>query len=1179
MSVPRICCIIALLLSTASAPLWGQSLVASPATATISYKSGDPLPSSVTVTISPTVSITAHITTNINSSGSQVSAADAAGVFSISVGSSQVTVGILDATTLSLIANRGAPATYSGTLTVSATGYPNLTVPLVLNIVTASSTLTATPSSLTLSVGGTGLTTSTALTLQSSSGTTFTTSIVETTSPNIGWLSVSPASGSLTANTPLVLTVFASALGLGVSDYIATITITSPVGTATIPVRFSVGVTSLIVNPTSLVFTYSIGGPLPSAQNVTVSGTTSTTYLATPTTTTGGLWLLVNNVAGPQSLSVTQALPVSVSPLALTAGTYRGNVTINTLDGTSNVSVTLIVLAAGSSVFTPSALVFNYVGGVLPSAQQVTIGGTGNYTLQAQADLGLTWLSVSPAAGSLPATVTVSVSPAGLTTATYTGVIQLTVDGSLSGALPITLVVGSAGSTTFAAPSSLTFTVPAGQNSGATQPLIVNGDGSNYTAVASSDALWLSVSPPNGSTPTILNVVANPFSLGAGTYSGTVTVTTNLGTQAVAVRFNVVNGTLLRPNPEAFAFTYTAGKTAPSTQNVTVSSNLLGSPLSFTVSTGTPWIVLTQPASLNTPSSFSFNIDTTKLAGGLNNGTISLTASGAANSPVNIPVTVLATGISSVVVNPASLTFSAAVRGSSVTQTLSVNPGTGVPFTATAASDGNWLSVSPTSGIGGSTLTVTANPGGLTNGTYSGSITVTTGGTSYKVTVTLNISTGTLSVSSGSLVFNFAQGAPTPASQSLNITSSGVAATTTITSDQPWLTVSPTSGVTPFTVSVSVNPAGLAAGANNGTLTITAPGLTGSPQLVGVTLNVSSVQSLLVSASSASFLHQVGGSPPNPQQVTVSSSGASLSFSVSTSAPWITATPTSGTTPATLTISVNPAGLNPGTNTGRVSITAGALSQNIEVTLSITAPLPSITSVVNLGSRTAGPVAPGEIVLVTGQNMAGPDLIEARASGGVFGTTLGGARLRFSGVEAPLLSVRSDQIMAVVPYGVAGRAATFAQVEYGDQRSNAFNLDLAASAPGIITADSSGSGLAAALNEDGTVNGPDNPASPNTIVQFFFTGEGETIPKGVDGKVADDPNNLPKPVLMVSAQIDNQPADIVYFGASPGRIAGAAQADLRVPPTVAPDPRPGQVSVVITVGNASTQQGVTIWVR
>jgi uncharacterized protein (TIGR03437 family) len=53
-----------------------------------------------------------------------------------------------------------------------------------------------------------------------------------------------------------------------------------------------------------------------------------------------------------------------------------------------------------------------------------------------------------------------------------------------------------------------------------------------------------------------------------------------------------------------------------------------------------------------------------------------------------------------------------------------------------------------------------------------------------------------------------------------------------------WLSVSPSSGSTPGTLSVSVNPAGLAAGSYTGSVTVTSTAAGNSPQVVNVTYTV-----------------------------------------------------------------------------------------------------------------------------------------------------------------------------------------------------------------------------------------------------------------------------------------------------------------------------------------------------
>lgn len=91
-----------------------------------------------------------------------------------------------------------------------------------------------------------------------------------------------------------------------------------------------------------------------------------------------------------------------------------------------------------------------------------------------------------------------------------------------------------------------------------------------------------------------------------------------------------------------------------------------------------------------------------------------------------------------------------------------------------------------------------------------------------------------------SLSFSATSGGAAPAAQSVNITSSGAALgfTASASSDGNWLSVTPTAGTTPASLSVSVNPAGRGAGTYTGTITLTPSGVGNSPLAITVTLTV-----------------------------------------------------------------------------------------------------------------------------------------------------------------------------------------------------------------------------------------------------------------------------------------------------------------------------------------------------
>jgi len=113
-------------------------------------------------------------------------------------------------------------------------------------------------------------------------------------------------------------------------------------------------------------------------------------------------------------------------------------------------------------------------------------------------------------------------------------------------------------------------------------------------------------------------------------------------------------------------------------------------------------------------------------------------------------------------------------------------------------------------------------------------------------------------------------------------------------------------------------------------------------------------------------------------------------------------------------------------------------------------------------------------------------------------------------------------------------------------------------APGLFTI---APGRAAVLNQDGTVNGPGNPAPVGSIVSAYLTGQGMVAPQIATGSPAPfDP--LSRAVASVTALVGSQSADVTFAGLSPGWV-GLFQVNLRVPE--APN---GDVSLSIAVGGA-----------
>jgi uncharacterized protein (TIGR03437 family) len=233
-----------------------------------------------------------------------------------------------------------------------------------------------------------------------------------------------------------------------------------------------------------------------------------------------------------------------------------------------------------------------------------------------------------------------------------------------------------------------------------------------------------------------------------------------------------------------------------------------------------------------------------------------------------------------------------------------------------------------------------------------------------------------------------------------------------------------------------------------------------------------------------------------------------------------------------------------------------------------------VIAAASAASGLAGGVAAGEIVVIYGTNLGPPSLTPALAAGGKLTTSLAGTQVFFDGVAAPLIYTSATQVSAVAPYAIARKSSTSLRVSFSGQSTPAVSLMVAASRPALFTTDQTGRNNAAALNENGTVNSAANPARRGKILVLFATGEGETVPAGVDGQLAD--SIYPRPVLPVSVRIGGQPAAVHYAGAAPGFVAGAMQINVQVPDNIRSGPA---VPIRLVIGDTESRSGVTVAVE
>ena len=219
-------------------------------------------------------------------------------------------------------------------------------------------------------------------------------------------------------------------------------------------------------------------------------------------------------------------------------------------------------------------------------------------------------------------------------------------------------------------------------------------------------------------------------------------------------------------------------------------------------------------------------------------------------------------------------------------------------------------------------------------------------------------------------------------------------------------------------------------------------------------------------------------------------------------------------------------------------------------------------SAANAASLLAGPIAPGEVLALTGTGLGPATAATATFDAGTLPTQLGGSEVHFDGAAAPLFYAQASQINLQAPYALSGKSTTHAEVWYEGTLVGALDLTVAATAPGLYPV---------ALNPDGTANSAAHPAGASDILTLYATGEGLTDGPNWTGRTAQAP--YPRPVLPVNVKIANVAAPQVDAFSAPG-VVGILQVNVTLPPGLPS----GQASLQFSVGSTAAPD-IAVWIR
>ena len=187
-------------------------------------------------------------------------------------------------------------------------------------------------------------------------------------------------------------------------------------------------------------------------------------------------------------------------------------------------------------------------------------------------------------------------------------------------------------------------------------------------------------------------------------------------------------------------------------------------------------------------------------------------------------------------------------------------------------------------------------------------------------------------------------------------------------------------------------------------------------------------------------------------------------------------------------------------------------------------------------------VAPGEFVSLYGSLLGpSPGVSAILDSQGRIANQLAGVQVLFNGIPSPLLYASQNQVNALVPYGITGGATATVQVTTAGGYSPAVSLNLRPAQPEVF----SSGGAALALNQDNSVNSPQNPAAPGSSITIFASGAGGLRSSPPDGSIPSEAGG--GPVLPVAVLLNNRSLEVLYAGNAPGLVINLLQINLRLP--------------------------------
>lgn len=411
----------------------------------------------------------------------------------------------------------------------------------------------------------------------------------------------------------------------------------------------------LRVSPESLSFSGEVGQAIPS-QTLTVTNVGGGNLRWTANT--NDPWLSLSRTSGgPVGANASETITITVNTANLPEGRKEGKITVTATEAWNSPLVVVISLVLTTSTpprlpvlqVRPTSLNFTgKIGEPSPPVQTLEITNTGGGTLSWVAGADVPWIQLKLSSGAAPATVTVSVQLTGLAAGTHPGKIIINAPGAQNSPAVIAVTlkldplrppprIG-------VSPGRFSFSATQGSSDPTSQTLTITNIGVetlNWTVTI--DAPWLNLQPTQGQLDAgksaTVTVAARIAGLGVGEYRGQISVTDPKADNSpvpVTVTLTIQPPPTLQVSPSSLSFQIEYGRGNPPTQALNITSS--GSPLVWGAASNVRWLQL-NPLRSTTPASVTVSVEVVGLNPDTHRAEIVITAEGAVNSPITIPVT------------------------------------------------------------------------------------------------------------------------------------------------------------------------------------------------------------------------------------------------------------------------------------------------------------------------------------------------------------------------------------------------------------------------------------------------------------------------------------------------------------------------------------------------------------